>query len=126
MLILQASGWGFVAAPGLCSESRTAQRARTPAATEQFGSFLLSKVDLAQVRAEREEGASTHRNPESGIQIQGEVSGVSGEYRRRSERLEDQDAWISFELRGSHQLVHTSPPRPRYSNSKVQIQGIDI
>ena len=49
-----ASCSGFIAQGGSAAPGRTAQRASAPRATEQAGFFLLSKLDLAQVRAERE------------------------------------------------------------------------
>ena len=54
MLVVSAASWGFVAQGGTAAPGRTAQRASAPRATEQAGFFLLSKLDLAQVRAERE------------------------------------------------------------------------
>ena len=55
MLVVLASVAGWVIAPGgSAAPGRTAQRASAPRATEQAGFFLLSKLDLSQVRAERE------------------------------------------------------------------------
>ena len=53
-MLLLASCSGFIAQGGSAAPGRTAQRASAPRATEQAGFFLLSKLDLAQVRAERE------------------------------------------------------------------------
>ena len=55
MLVVLASVAGWVIAPGgSAAPGRTAERASSPRASEQAGFFLLSKLDLSQVRAERE------------------------------------------------------------------------